>query len=323
MVGDDEVFDVIILEFTPAGGFYHTDFERLARRVRARFPSAVIIYLPIFWVLHEVHYKDEALYSHLVAQGIKSPSDPAFEQFVSGLPDSELTHVDRTSFHSLDLYEETLRSIGGHMIKFPAFEGGDLKRYVLDNVKYIGSPAYPMDDNHPSTLGHRRIAEMIRKLLQEVPLPSPSHVVVGGWLGGKDSCVSWFSSGNAKNEGDIGVSNMTMNPIAHEGDKWAWEVAKDGGTITVNCRSPPCDVYIGHMASTHYENYPKVTFEMKNETTIVNPLISAPFPQHVSLISRIGRLHTPGKATLIVRPFLDKVFQPFRITGVLVSPALS
>jgi hypothetical protein len=322
MVGDDEVFDVIILEFTPAGGFYHTDFERLARRVRARFPSAVIIYLPIFWVLHEVHYKDEALYSHLVAQGIKSPSDPAFEQFVSGLPDSELTHVDRTSFHSLDLYEETLRSIGGHMIKFPAFEGGDLKRYVLDNVKYIGSPAYPMDDNHPSTLGHRRIAEMIRKLLQEVPLPSPSHSVVGGWLGGKDSCVSWFSSGNAKNEGDIGVSNMTMNPIAHEGDKWAWEVAKDGGTITVNCRSPPCDVYIGHMASTHRENYPTVALEMNNEKLILSPVVDAPFPQNLNVIFRVGRLHTSGKAYLDVTPLTNNAALPFRITGVIVSPAL-
>jgi hypothetical protein len=323
MVGDDQVFDVVILEFTPAGDFYHADFERLAKRVRARFPLAVIIYVPIFWVLHEVHYNNEEIFKHLAEQGIKSPSDPAFEQFINGLPDSELTHLDRKIFHSIDLYEETVKSIDGHMIKFPAYDGGDLKRYVLDNVKYIGSQAYPMDDNHPSTLGHQRIAELIQKqLLETPPRTSPSKDVVGEWIGGKDTCISWFNNGTVGSEGDILVSNMTMNPGAHEGDKWAWEVAKEGGTITVNCRSPPCDVYIGHMASTHRANFPKVSVEMNSETSIVSPFVVADSPLDMSVIFRVGRLHTSGKATVDVTPLSKRALLPFRITGVLISPAL-
>lgn len=321
MIGDDEVFDVIILEFTPAGGVYLTDFTRLAKRVRARFPDAIIIYLPIFWILHEVLYKDESIFKHLFSLAITSQDDPAFERFINSLPDSDLRQLDRREYHHIDSYRETLKSINGHMIEFPALEGEDLRKHVLENAKYIGNPSFPLDDNHPSLLGHQRIAQLIQQLLGRLPLPVPSNAQVGEWLGGKDSCISWFSNGKAGQDNDLEVTNMNLNPFAHE-SKWAWEVAQEGGTISVNCRDPPCDVYLGHMASTHIENYPRAQLKMRNETTIVSPLVFADSPQMVNVISRVGTLTAAGKTTISITPFPERAANPFRVTGLLLAPVV-
>lgn len=318
MVGDEQVFDVIILEFSPFGGPQHTDFDRLARRVRARFPTAIIIYLPIYMLLNDVSYQQESLIDYLRGVGVQSPKGLAFNPTIRHLVVSDMMFPPH-GYRIAD-YEKTVNDIGGHIIEFPS-RNQDLKSFVIDNVKYYTNEYQPWDFVHPSALGHQEIARRIRHKVMEVLSQQPPGIntgTVGRWLGGKDRCMSWFSGGNIT-EGITRIDKMALvNFSPGQGDgKWALEVAPHGGSLSVECLFPNCNIYISYMTKGPDREYPRVSLSLHHqEPRFVDPI---GIKYHLRQMVHVGTLAAPGIATVTVKPH-DYTTHRFRITGVITSP---
>jgi hypothetical protein len=316
---EDQIFDVVTLEFFPWKSNL-ADFVRLAKRIRARFPSAVIIFLHIHIIYRIVRYKGRRLRRVLRLARIKSPSGPAFEQFISGLSDSDFTFVnpgpDFSEDSVVDSYQDAMKSVGGHFLEFPKNET-NAKNFFLESTKYFGNPADPFDEFHLSILGHQKVAEKIRQLLSEVILPLPSNNADSGdWGGGKDQCVSWFENGNVD-----GVQHTNMSLVQFSEEKWALEVDQAGGEIVVKCSFRPCEIFINHMFYGPFIKYPRVHIEVNGKKTLVTP--NSHYPHHMSRLAYCGTSDVAATFKVTVTPLMDDVNKtefPFRITGIATSP---
>jgi hypothetical protein len=317
MIGD-QIFDVIILEFSPNRG-QHRDFDRLAKRLRARFPYAIIIHLPIFMLLNDVDYRGRSLQEHLISSGVQSPKESAFFDTIRSANELDLTYPALAN--QLDWYKETLASIGGYMIEFPTYQI-DVKNLVIENAKYYGNRHSPWDFVHPNELGHEFIAHKIRQKVARIFAEEPrDHGATRDWSG-KDQCLSWFLNGNVT--GDIqNMHQMSLHQFNPEGDgKWALDVNPIGGSFTVECTFPKCSIYISHMAMGPHRQYPRALVSLNDqEPKLVDPLL---YNYHLTQIVHVGTMEKPGIATVHVKPIPEDVDSalPFRITGVIRTPTV-
>lgn len=316
MIGD-QAFDVIILEFSPFIGEQHEDFHRLARRLRARFPAAIIIYLPIYMLLNDVVYQRQRLHFFLKSVGLQTPRSSNFAPVIRNLLDADLSFPP-PSYH-IAAYNRTVNEIDGHIVEFPSFQN-DIKNFVIDNAKYYANENQPWDFVHPSALGHQLIAKKIREKVAAIM--SKGHVntgALGTWLGGKDRCESWFSGGNITN--GIHVTNMDLVKFTTDvHGKWAFEVGREGGSMTVDCLFPNCNIYISYMAKGPSRDYPRALLSVNGgRPTLVDPHIGL---YHLRQIRHIGTATKPGIVTISATPLPEDMNSParFRITGVITTP---
>ncbi len=320
MIGD-QVFDVIILEFSPYSGPLASYFDRLARRIRARFPAAVIIYLPVYMLLNDVVYQKKSLQNYIMSVGVQSPKGLAFVPTIRNLPDSDLSFP--SSAYSINSYVETVKDIGGYMIEFPSFHN-DIKSFVIDNAKHYTSDHRPWDFVHPSASGHQVIAQKIRHKLSEIYAKRPPSKTdsIGTWLGGKDRCISWFSGGNVT-DSIRGITEMELvNFTPEKGDgKWALEVNRNGGSLSVDCLFPNCNIYISYMAKGPSTDYPRVLVSVDgNDPQLVEPYLGN---FHLRQIALAGTARLPGVVSVSVKPIPEDVnsLYRFRITGIITTPS--
>jgi hypothetical protein len=331
MIGTEQVFDVIILEYSPFRGAPHRDFERLAHRLRARFPHAIMIYLPIYMLLHDVSYQKQGLQGYLQQSlGMESPKGPHFAQTIRSLEEKDLQFPCES--YNMDLYRKTLHDIQGHMVEFPDFQPPSVKNFILDNAQYYTSARRPWDFVHPSVLGHQVIAHKLRQRIkhalaitsrdrQQQQQQLDDSSLLGEWLGGKDRCVSWFSGGNVT-DSVIRYANMDLVNFTPDGSdgKWALEVDRTGGRLSIECPFPHCNIYISYMAKGPEYDYPKVLMSMNNqEPLLVDPYLGK---FHVRQIVHLGTIELPGMVTVFIKPIPEDRESPvrFRITGVITTP---
>ncbi len=321
MIGD-EVFDLIILEFSPYES-QHEDFARLTRRLRDRFPAAIIIFLPVYMLLYDVVYQQKDLNQFIRQTGLSSPRSPEFVDIIRNLNDLELSYP--ISSYAVDVYRNTVDSVGGYVIEFPEFQG-DIKDFILWNAKYYGRDADPWDMVHPSVLGHQIIAEKIKVKVFDIMShrPPPDFNVLGVWSGGKDKCTSWYSSANITEEIQ-NVANMNLVNFNSElgwdsRSKWALEVDQNGGSLSVLCQFPHCNIYLSYMAKGPERVYPRVLVSVgDNEPKLLDPHLSS---YHLRQMAYVGTMINAGLSTIAVKPIPDDLSAPlrFRITGVITTP---
>lgn len=316
MIGDN-VFDVIIVEF-PAYTGKHGDFARLIKRLRGRFPHAIILYLPVGMPMNEFRYQNDNLQSYLRSQGITSSRHPAFAKTIRHLNDADLEYV--ASAYQRDVYDEIVHSVGGYVLEFPTFVKDDVKNYIIDSTKYYGSSHMPWDVVHPSKMGHEQIAENIRRVVleirsQSVPLSPTSDL--GSWIGRQDRCLSWFPNGNIT-EDIREVNNMMLVNFALDQEKWALEVYRTGGSFSVFCSFPQCSIYLSFMAMGPERKYPRALVSVNGNTPILVDTYITKY--HLRQIAYVGTVEEPGWATVKVDPLPDGEMH-FRITGVITTPS--
>lgn len=318
------MFDVVILEFSPYGGQRYKDFDRLARRARARFPSAIIIYLPIYMLLADVSYQEKHLLDFVLSLGVSSPKDHSvFNRIIRHLTESDMAFPQQD--YKLADYERTMVDIGGHVIEFPTVNR-DLKSFVIDNVQYYGHEGDQWDFIHPSALGHELIARMIRSKVLELQSKQPFHVnnaAVGSWLEGKDRCMSWFADGNVT-EDIQRITNMSLANFApwQGGGKWALEVAPQGGSLSVECLFSHCNIYVSYMSKGPEKDYPRVSLSLSlhdNKITTLDPHDDSTIKLHVRQMVHVGTVSKPGIVTVLIQP-QEVTKHGFRITGIITSP---
>lgn len=321
MIGD-KIFDVIILEFSPYHGPPYDDFVRLIKRIRARFPSSIIIFLPLYMILYDVSYQGKDLFQYIRQQRLVSSRTPEFTALIHNLNETELSYPDKS--YATDKYRETVDSVGGYILEFPSFHG-DIKDFILWNIKFFGSDDTPWDFVHPSALGHQVIAEQIRHLVQDVVKNRPLQTTdVGVWAGGEDRCTSWYSDANLTDDikyvTDMNLVNFNSGLPWEPGTKWALEVDRRGGSFTVLCHFPHCNIYLSYMAKGPAREYPRVLVSLGDkEPKLVDPYIGN---FHLRQLAFVGTADFNGLTTVVVKPIPEDMDSAlgFRITGVVTTP---
>jgi len=301
---------VIVLEFSALPASFRSTVL-LARRLRHRYPKAIMLFLDI-WL--------PPFFKH--GSGIISPGwgGPGYQQAEGlGIIDStspeDLTHPDdwtHTASHSYseDFARALKKNVGAVMVQAGA---GDITPDAYDLL-------FLDDLGHFSEIGHRFVADLIRDTLQKQNFRTHHDATVKRW-GQEDACENWFRTGHTNLE-----HNMAMNEF--KPGKYALEARSDDAYIKVNNdHGDMLELTLEYMTTSPDCLYPEVeiTTDTYLSVRVECKKLSFPWDVHVT-----GQLHVgsimPGETTIRIAP-TDSAHNrngeaewPFRIVGVTLTP---
>lgn len=219
--GDDTEYDVIALEFSINGA---QAFDWLVRRLRARFPNAIIIYVHLF-----------TLKDNIMDQLGKTPNDRGL------IGNLETRNIDW-------VWAKSKAEINKVAPQVTDAEQYDMSYYFFP---IPDSPAeafkwYALDAHHLSPEGHRMVAGAVLRIAESI-LPPVKTEKVGTW-GLGDYCDNWFSDGKI-NLQHVGGKIMPLSGDKYK-DKFTLEFSEEGGSIILPNNGPRAPLW-AHFMSGH------------------------------------------------------------------------
>jgi hypothetical protein len=306
MIGEENVYDVIILEYM-ASCLEST--IHLANRLRQRFPNAYIMVLDVwapcgFYYLraaktHLVHWLNDNGFPDIAAD------DPMIAKTVK-----EKTLAKEWAYFGAykEQHFEALKEAGyAHVAPPPhrdIYEAVDNHRWFKDSI-------------HFSEIGHQMVKELIYDELRRANFRTRQNVV-NPWTT-FDQCDSWFGDGKI----DFAHSKgFLMNRF--KSNKYALEAREKNSWIKVENKSPKVsDVFLFYMTTAPdclYEtNHISMSSSPETSTWIrCNDDKEYSFPVHVAKRVYLGKI-PPGETTIKIRSFKGEKKWPFRLTGIIIT----
>mmetsp|Transcript_18438 Transcript_18438/g.28462 ORF Transcript_18438/g.28462 Transcript_18438/m.28462 type:complete len:350 (-) Transcript_18438:13-1062(-) len=318
MVGDGH-YDLIILEFYLRA---NEGLNLLTKRLRQRFPNAVIVLLRKWNPMYIKHVKTGAHLNAWMSQ----------HGFLGRLHDAEFHHYLMTqtnredwTYHfddSTDLLQAAIaKEYGAHIYELPKHD--DPRLSIKEMNRWFAD-----DMQHVTAEGHEVIAFGIHQMLVEKQIVVEKSDEVGTW-GDGDLCDTWYWSGEVSKS--LSVSrNMRMNQFNTKSNKWALELSNEGGAITVTNPFPEKrSLVLMFMATGTPGVYPKTLVTLNSErdsdhrqqqlgSVELDPSVTVyRHDVHVGLTANLGFI-PPGKTILRLKP-LEETENPFRLTGYAIS----
>jgi hypothetical protein len=317
-------FDVIIFEFSING---INGFELLFKRLKERFPDALLIYIDL-WSLSRSQIDS--------SEARKMVEDAGGYVYYLGNKDiyHPTTHFD---FHDLNLSPEITQP-----------------DWIVE--------LFADDSHHLSQNGHSLVRDVVKSIIEQ-NIQLPENPKFGSWLGG-DVCESWFQDGNTSLQIIEGGSMQEFDVDKH---KWAIEtedsglvleyfhVGENAAQIKFNymtkatkkfdattSKYPPVlvkieqdeaaianlkrpeigsdawvdpvenGIHLGFFSASNWDNEGWTFIEGLNRSLAFRE-------SHVSESSAAGMIQ-PGKNFLLIYP-MDKKEYPFRITATIICEA--
>lgn len=317
MIGE-QVFDVIILEFT--GRVNKATFS-LARRLRERFPDALIISLKN-WVPNMINSKVFKMDVMSLAQKYDFPGhfmhDPLFHEFIKQLGNEDW----KINWRDSDEIEKDMEEKLGVKV-LPLAQNFENPHSWLSHSK-----RFSKDSFHLSEEGHKDIAERIEKVIKEVGIPNNPRL---NEFSNKDICKSWFLTGEPGEDVKYG-KRVILHPLATNEKKHVLSFPSPGGAVTLTNKSDKKQhLYISYMTSGPLPSlYPKASVKIVG--TDMDEVILDPNPPgnwgdkyiHMPKEAYIGEVDS-GDVTLLFRTSLqepDTKKHPFALVSYAFSPQL-
>jgi len=305
MVGDDAIFDVIILEFHLRAT---EGLDQLALRLRERFPDAMIIFVKIWFPQLVIRSDTRQRFLRWIEENVGQNvalHGKELSNALAATQRSEWTYAPhrRCGFAVQDAAD----AVGGYIYELPRPE--DPRQAIIQH-----SDLFDADYHHMSTYGHQVVADDLTRLINKYARRSDR---LGTW-GGGDSCLSWFSSGRVAipYERHMQITNF-------EDGKYALEVSDRGGFIVVE--NPFQDVrslYLTYMAYGPAPSiYPQTEVFFSTPShghstpVLIDPTVDDcnGVDMHIAKVSKVG-LIPPGKVDLQIFP-IERANKGFRVTG--------
>ena len=303
-IANEIVYDVVLLEFSTNDGLsdLHHSLKLLARRIRLRYPNALMIYI------HTYHFggyvEDLAKYERRQSNNNPMVHDNNNNRrpFVYDGPRfAKINHV-------------IVDEVGGMIYKFPTpnsvEESVEQKQWFQDDM------------HHFSKKGHVKIALDLKRIITEQMTrmnldKHPPRDDDGGRWGRGDNCYSWYQTGKVPL--NVKLSGGTMSHFTPF--KYAYEVSSPSKTATLEFPSNEGSViYLNYMTIGSIQQYPRVDISGLGieSRSHVRPE-DIPGNWHISRIVNLG-VATSDRIVLSVTPTEVKEL-PFRIIGVSACPA--
>lgn len=311
VVGDDAMYDVIVLDYWLR---YFEGLDELARRLRQRYPHAIMIFVRT-WI--PVHFK-------------RKPSEDSNEmeslaqwKNAKGLNGADLQTViqaikDDSGYWFLPTHQQAdaaiwhiAQSVKGYEFTFTQRATG--KQSLIDFMGYFDAQGHA----HTSELGHEAIAHglefIIHKHLetgQEVDLVNTG--VHGHW-GRGDSCHLWYFSGGTNL---VYSENMHMEEFDPHNGHFALSVTNSSWFVIENTIGDDAvssrTLYLNYLTSQEPGIYPDAEVSFGGQTWPL-PTLNHADPHHAIRTVALGQI--PHGETNVTITTVGSGSQPFRLAG--------
>lgn len=289
IIGNDQRnFDVIILEFFQG---FHFGLETLTRRLRERYPDAIII------ILNEWHpiYITNARTGENPKQwaerqfGTHSIYDPHLQKAFAKSRDKWLWPSERDASRAY-ITDKIAEQYGAHVLTAPRDK--DASRWASHASHF--APDYL----HHSVVGHKDIANRIRELVEKIGVPE--HSRTGVWTD-NDDCESWFESGKLEKGGIIAPGNsFEMVPFPGSLGKYSLQLidGEKGSVAKVIVRNKSekkMKLYLAYMiTSPGQSKYPRMKVNIVGSSqpdVILDQVVPSSYGSaavHILVIKQVG-----------------------------------
>lgn len=320
---DDMVhdYDIILMEYSLSG---LDNFHLLARRVRRRYPRAIIVYVHL-WSLRmtienaETRMKPASLlkdHDLHEAEGLMSAmiQDPS----VTWKYSDEM--VAQSKKHS-QAGADAIQHVGGLLFELP---------FMSTPKEAINSGWFSPNYHHLSKEGHRFVANRIHSLINQHEVVSLHTEAVAQYdhsWGKGDQCYSWLRAGESP---FVSFEGGTMTKFA-EPNRWALQVGGEFGnpaTISFeNAKEEEQPVRLEVM-SWGPDTYPKAKIQLNapnqmvdDSATVLDPMHPIEFQRsfHVPRNVHIGWA-PPGRNSITIDSTETRE-HPFRVTSIVMCGA--
>jgi hypothetical protein len=342
IVGNDQIYDVIVLEFDSSSMEKTAALFLLAQRLRQRFPSALLVFVNL-WSPTDYRYS----YSDTTTSS-SSTLSVSFEEWrrhqsqtspvdvsAAALAQHDWVYHEEPNkkFETLEL-QRIVHEVQGHLVELPRPQEARLALLTVPDL-FVETPRDSSEDDHDhddsrlrytlSAQGHAVIASRIQSLVKEaqiVQLQPSERNAVGTW-GSGDSCQLWYETG----KGIPKTKGLTLKRFSQTNDKYALEVPITGGSLTITNPLPePRMVYMTYLttsASSHpHKIYPKTQVHVSGQDQQQTGVILDPYHddnremRHVTRTTAIGMV-PPGTSVIRMAP-MEQTLAPFRVVGVSI-----
>jgi lysophospholipase L1-like esterase len=327
----DRSYDLILMDFVQNGT---NGFPLLLKRLRTRFPEAVIVYVKLFSILANAMEE---------SSGKFIPQLGGVQKVQNADPPIQWAWREGDVFNRG--WNKGNEGCGREICDVQAMEAlvkdaSMGQGFVFDMTrpaspsKCIREEWFAPDWHHLSAKGHDILANDLLAFLRDSALlanirAQPSHKPLGPWEGG-DQCYNWFMSGqNPLKVTGANMKNMLKNPT---NQKWVLEVDGDGAATTDGGATIEFDSKFDHEVplglgymSRQEPPYPFVEVTINdsnnnnnNVVTIDPKLNGLPIPNiHVTAFYHIG-MAKPGHNVIHIQPLplTPPPEDPFRVVGV-------
>ena len=312
----NQTFDAIVIESKQDSDLFPF-LQRLLVRLRSRFPNAPIIFVSVRTPLQYINLQsNKNAYEWMLQEGFEGKNETHFLRHILDTEKSDWV-IDEDAFQKQQQVVLSIPNV--HIVKFPPdWYQNDPRQFLIHNQNLFGDHESPQHAwSHFSELGHQTIAEDIRETLAKMRHDIPWDRT-REWAEGQDECNSWFTSGKL---GRI-RTNMPLVEFDDWNHKWALEVPPVGGYLTISS-SKRASVYVNHMKlHPEQDQYPLTKVSLGNTSVHADPRFHLDYnmpPAHVTstaFISDVG----PGVMNITFSPLEKGMANPFRVTGVIVTP---
>jgi hypothetical protein len=274
-------------------------FPLLLKRLRQRFPSAIIIYVKLFSV------KSNAMEEGTGKMMAKLGDNPDVNWVWRQGDDDDFNREWHAQIENL------VREAGGYVYDFPRPESP--KTCITEQW-------FAPDFRHLSARGHEILAN---DLMRYLGLDGKRDKVeqrpktVGTWMGG-DQCYNWFMSGNIPLPYQ-GAEKVDMLKKMPNDEKWVLSVSSGGMSIEFDSKfNTPVPLGVGYLSRQVPATYPKAQVVVNQDVTnavVVDPTIN--YKQktaHVTSFYHVGTA-MPGHNVLSITPLPPQI-APFRVVGI-------
>ena len=311
LVGDDEMYDVILLEFWLRA---YEGLEELTRRLRGRFPLAVMIFIKLSGPLH-VRRKDtkDSPEPGLNLAQWKVKQDIPLGQ-VNALIEAIRADTGYWYFpphtEADTVVNKAARASNGFQFGLPLLDND--KDTLMNYLRFYDSQHHALLNE----LGHEVIGNITKDIYEaHIPLSTPDFVDsatrTGNW-GFGDKCDVWLGTGGCNYDYSPG---LVMTEFDTKRGKFALEVREAGWLNLRNPFDEPRALYVSFMAHNSTE-YPEVELSYNNFTQILNPISS--FDHNNAGVTRTvpAGMIPPGNWKIKFAPLINRQWNsPFQLLG--------
>jgi len=249
--GEDDVYDVVVFEYFMRAG---DGLATLAKRIRGRFPDAILIFL-LNWdptmitrCMDSICGERQWMFDYVQEKGFDIQNggmhDAGMQELFHNSTTETFSFSQYAMKHKLDLVLDVAKDVGGYVAPMPA------PNNPRDWINYAHT--FAKDAHHLSRQGHREVHDRIRAIVNwhGVPLHPRIHPYADF-----DYCMNWFQTGDMTGidyspNGVVEKMPNTNKYTLSFTDGIGWDGEKGGGWIRVeNPTDGVLALYLGYMTT--------------------------------------------------------------------------
>lgn len=247
VIGDHAVYDLLILEYYVSGAEH--GLADLARRLRERFPEAIIIVMKFYGPFDAVRANkgDPENWQELNQwkQSLNLPNGQ-LNEFINEI-DNDKTGIWRFREHpnADKAINKAVREIGGYQFHLPSAETP--AQTLVSYLRFFDKEQH----QHLSDLGHEWVANMCAQIVKQhilekkKPARHVAKAAVGTW-GKGDLCNIWWTTGGLPHPFS---ENIKLNQYDENHGKFALEFSESGWVEIENPFEDARTLYLTYVAT--------------------------------------------------------------------------